>query len=144
MVAKEWLIFERASDPHWFFPKGFYVEQFDTTFNKQSTIIADTAWNFTQKRLWRLKGNVFMTNIKGETFKTDEIFWDQNKERLYSDKYIEINQPGKLLLKGVGFESNTQMTVYRIFRPFDSDIVFSEETDNSSTSDESIETETDE
>lgn len=124
VITKTWNFFENAKDPHWYFPEGIYVEQFDTTFHKQTSLKADTAWNFTLRKLWRLKGNVFIENIQNETFSTDELFWDEKQQKFYSDKYIEINRPEKLMLKGVGFESNMNMTQYRIFKPHDTDIYF--------------------
>ena len=124
LITKDWEFFENAKDPHWYFPEGIYVEQFDTSFQKQTSLKADTAWNFTLRKLWRLKGNVFIENIQGETFSTDELFWDEKEQKFYSDKYIEIKRPEKLMLKGIGFESNLNMTQYRIFRPHDTDIYF--------------------
>lgn len=131
MKAKDWLMFDRASNPHWYFPRGIYIEQFDTAFQKQASIKSDTAWNYTDKKLWHLKGNVFMNNIHGDTFETEELFWDEKGQKLYSDKYIEIIQPDKLVQRGIGFESNTQMTQYKIFRPFDSYYYVAEEENNS-------------
>lgn len=119
LITKNWQFFENAKDPHWHFPEGIYIEQFDTTFQKQTSIKADTAWNFTLRKLWKLKGNVFIENINNETFSTDELFWDEKEQKVYSDKYIEINRPDKLILKGIGFESNMNMTQYKIFRPRD-------------------------
>lgn len=119
LITKNWEFFENSKDPHWYFPEGLYLEQFDTSFHKQTSIKADTAWNFTLRKLWRLKGNVFIENIQNETFSTDEMFWDEKQQKVYSDKYIEINRPNKLILKGIGFESNMNMTQYRIFRPRD-------------------------
>ena len=124
LITKNWEFFENAKDPHWYFPEGIYLEQFDTSFQKQITIKADTAWHFTLRKLWKLKGNVFIENIQDETFSTDELFWDEKEQKVYSDKYIEINRPEKLMLKGIGFESNLNMTQYRIFRPHDTDIYF--------------------
>lgn len=122
LITKDWEFFENSKEPHWYFPEGIYVEQFDTMFQKQVSLKADTAWNFTLKKLWRLKGNVFIENIQDETFSTEELFWDEKQQRFYSDKYIEINRPEKLMLKGIGFESNSNMTEYRIFKPYDTRI----------------------
>lgn len=119
LVTKEWDTFEYTKEPHWYFPEGIYVEQFDTAFQKKVTLKADTAWNFTLKKLWKLKGHVFIKNVNNETFSTDQLFWDQREQRFYSDTYIEINRPDKLILKGIGFESNINMTEYRIFKPRD-------------------------
>ncbi len=118
VIAAVWQVFDKAKEPYWFFPEGIYLEQFDSTFNIEATVKADTAWNYTSQNLWRLKGNVHVENIKGERFDSDELFWDQRKERVYSDKYIEITQ-GLRKVKAYGFESNQEMTEYRIFRPFD-------------------------
>lgn len=127
LITKTWLFFDKAKDPYWFFPNGMYVEQFDTMFHVQVTLRADTAWNYTNRRLWKLKGKVFVRNAQNETFESEELYWDERKDKVYSDKYIEINRPEKLMLRGYGFESDQRMTQYRIFRPHDSDIYVEEE-----------------
>ncbi|MEN9919464.1 MAG: export transporter periplasmic protein LptC [Bacteroidota bacterium] len=126
MITKQWLVFDRIMDPYWHFPEGIYIEQFDSLHTKEASIVADTAWNFIDRKMWHLKGHIFMKNSKEETFKTDELFWNETEQRIYSDKYIEIHRPDKLTLKGTGFESNTSMTRYRIYKPFDSPFIFSE------------------
>jgi len=65
--------------------------------------------------------------MQGEEFDSDELFWDQRNQRVYSDKYIEIKR-GVTEIKGYGFESNQSMTDYRIFRPHDGKLPFSEGT----------------
>jgi len=127
LITKTWLFYDNAADPHWFFPDGLYVEQFDTAMNIQATLKADTVWNFTQRKLWKLKGNVFVHNSKDETFESSELFWDERSGKVYSDKFIEINQPGKLTLKGHGFVSNQQMTNYSIKKPYEGVMVVSED-----------------
>lgn len=133
VITQDWQIFDSSKDPHWYFPKGLYVERFDSTFHAEATLKADTAWNFTQRRLWQLKGHVFMKNTKGETFSTEELFWDERQQKVYSDKYIEINRPEKIRLKGTGFESNMNMTQYRIFRPDNTNLYFDEEKEEQET-----------
>ena len=125
LVADLWEIYDKAKDPFWYFSEGLYLERFDEEFRIEATIYADTAWNFTDKRLWRLKGNVEVTNMEGDEFKSDELFWDQQAEKVYSDEYIEIKKCD-LELKGYGFTSNQEMTVYRIFKPHDGRYPFEE------------------
>ncbi len=117
LIAKTWDIFEQAKDPHWFYPQGLYLEQFDSAFNVVVTVKADTAWNFTARKLWKLKGHVFVKNIVGETFSSDELFWNQQQQRIYSDKFVKIDRPDKGILQGKGgFEANQQMTEYEFRR----------------------------
>ena len=120
MTADVWKVFDRATNPHWFFPEGFRMEQFDSLFHIEVTILADTAWNFTAQQKWQLRGNVHIQNIGGDEFDTEELFWSQAEGRVFSDKYIEIRQADGTLMRGYGFESNQAMTEYRIFRPHDS------------------------
>ena len=126
LVADNWQVFDKAEEPFWYFPEGIYLERFDSLFQVEAKILADSAWNYTDKRLWRLKGNVDIRNMEGEMFLSDELFWDQKEKKVYSDKYIQIKR-GDTELKGYGFESNQEMTEYRIFRPHDGRIPFKEE-----------------
>lgn len=131
VIAENWKVFDEAKEPHWLFPEGFYLEQFDTVFTIVATVKADTAWNFTRKNLWKLKGNVFIKNNLGETFSTEELFWDTKTERVYSDKYVEVNRPGKTLLRGTGgFQANQQMTQYDFYKSRKSEIYVNEEDEN--------------
>ena len=125
LVADIWEVYDKAEDPFWFFPQGIYLERFDSLFQVEAKILADSAWNYTDKNLWRLKGNVDIRNMEGEMFLSDELFWDQKNQTVYSDKYIQIKRD-ETELKGYGFESNQEMTEYRIFRPHDGKIPFKE------------------
>lgn len=60
--------------------------------------------------------NVHIQNLKGEKFDTDLLYWDQKKQRVYSDHRIRIEQPDRVII-GRGFESNQQMTIYTIHKP---------------------------
>jgi LPS export ABC transporter protein LptC len=131
LIADVWKVFDKAKDPYWFFPEGIYLERFTPDFNIEATVSADTAWYYSNKDLWRLKKNVHIENMKGEIFDSDEVFWDQKKERVYSDTYIEIKR-GVTEIRGYGFESNQAMTEYRIFRPHDGKLPFSDEMETDS------------
>ena len=112
--AAEWIVFGKAKEPYWYFPEGIYVEKFDTLFHSEASIKADTAYYFDKKGLWHLIGNVEVESLQGEQFDTSELFWDQKKEKVYSDKYIRMQQKEQIIT-GVGFESNQNMTRYKIF-----------------------------
>ena len=114
--TKKWLVFEKAAEPHWYFPDGVYVEKFDTLFRAEASIKADTAYYYDKKGLWKLIGNVKVSSLAGERFETSLLFWDQRKEKVYSDKFIKIEQAERVIT-GIGFESNQSMTLYKIFNP---------------------------
>lgn len=111
--ARIWLVFGNAKEPYSYFPAGIYVEKFDTLFQTDASIKADTAYYFDKKGLWQLIGNVEVESMQGEHFNTSELFWDQKTEKVYSDKYICIQQKDQIIT-GIGFESNQNMTKYQI------------------------------
>lgn len=114
--AEEWLVFDRKSPPYWAFEKGVYLEKFDSLFQIEASIEADTAYFYNKEELWKLTGNVHIQNLKGEKFDTELLYWDQRKQKVYSDKFIRIEQPDRIIT-GRGFDSNQQMTVYTINQP---------------------------
>ena len=113
VVAEEWLIHDKKNPPFWAFEKGVYLEKFDTLFRIDASIKADTAYYHEKKKLWELKGNVQIHSQRGDKFQTDLLFWDEKRERVYSDKFIQIEQEDKII-KGYGFESNQDLTEYEI------------------------------
>lgn len=116
IVTEEWLMFDRKNPPYWAFEKGVYLENFDSLFQVEASVKSDTAYFFNKEGLWKLMGNVHIQNLKGEKFDTQLLYWDQNKQKVYSDKFIRIEQPDRIIT-GRGFESNQQMTVYTIHKP---------------------------
>lgn len=114
IITDEWLVYSHRNPPLWAFEKGVYLEKFDTLFHVDASIKADTAYYYEQKKLWELRSNVHIQSQRGDKFDTELMFWDQNKEKIYSDRFIRIEQVDKVLT-GYGFESNQQMTEYQIY-----------------------------
>lgn len=113
IVAEEWLIHDKKNPPYWAFEKGVYLEKFDTLFRVDASIKADTAYYHEKKKLWELRGHVQILSQRGDKFQTDLLFWDEKKEKVYSDKFIQIEQEDKVI-KGYGFESNQDLSEYEI------------------------------
>jgi LPS export ABC transporter protein LptC len=114
IVTEVWLYFDEAAEPYQFFPEKIHVEKFDTLFQVEASIDADTAYYFTKKKLWKLIGHVDVENLEGERFETSLLFWDENLEKIYSDQFICITK-GDFINTGVGFESNQTLTRWKIF-----------------------------
>lgn len=115
IIAEEWSVYDKRNPPHWAFEKGLFLEKFSPNYQVDAFITCDTAYYYDQKRLWELRGRVVVKNLKGETFKTSLLFWDQNMHQIYSDRYMEINGENDRLT-GYDFQSDEQMTNYIIHR----------------------------
>lgn len=110
-----WNVFDEAADPRWTFPSGLHLEKFDPAFKPEATIDCDSATFFKDRQLWRLDGYVNIRNTLGEKFLTNQLFWNQREQKIYSDSFIHIEKQGRVI-EGYGFESNEQMTIYNVLR----------------------------
>ena len=113
IVTEEWIIYDKKEPPYWAFEKGVYLEKFDSLFHTDASIQADTAYYYEIRKLWELKGNVEVLSQNGDKFNTELLFWNEKEKRIYSDKFIRIEQEDKILT-GNGFESNQELTEYQI------------------------------
>lgn len=112
--TREWYMFGEASEPYWYFPKKLHLEKFDSLFRVEASVDADTAYFYERRKLWKLVGKVRVRSLQGEQFETSVLYWDQNSETIYSDRFIRITK-GDFVNTGQGFESNQALTQYRIF-----------------------------
>lgn len=110
-----WYVYDEAKDPYWSFPEGLNLDKFDNFFRREAEVKADSATYFKDRQLWRLDGNVDISNVMNEKFLTQQLFWDQRQRKLYSDSFIHIETTDKVL-EGYGFDSNEQLTRYSIRR----------------------------
>jgi len=108
-----WLVFDQASEPRWTFPKGMHLEKYDNFFRIDATVDCDSATYFKTKQLWRLDGYVDITNMANEKFLTQQLFWDQRNQKIYSDSFIHIERADRII-EGYGFVSNDKMTKYHV------------------------------
>ena len=112
----EWLVYDKAEEPYWEFPKGIHLEKFDFNLDVDAEIQSNYAIYYEKKKLWDLRDSVRAINVDGEHFESDRLFWDENTERVYSDSKIKITQKEKVIT-GRGFESNQSLTKYVIRNP---------------------------
>lgn len=115
IVTPIWYVYDETDEPYWRFPEGLRLERYDNFFRIEATVLADSATYFKNKQLWRLDGNVNITNVMNEKFLTNQLFWNQRQQKLYSDSFIHIERPDKVL-EGHGFDSNQDLTRYTIRR----------------------------
>lgn len=115
IITPLWLMYEEASEPKWRFPNGLKLEKFDPKFKVDASIECDSATYFKDKQLWRLDGYVDVKNLQGEKFLTEQLFWNQRTQKIYSDSFIHIERSGRVI-EGYGFESNESMTDYHVLR----------------------------
>lgn len=104
-----------SSDPYLEMPKGLNVDFYDKNLMIDSRLSAKYGRRYESRKLVELKNNVIVTNNKGERLDTELLNWDEGRQRLFSDKFVKITTPDKIIY-GEGFESNQSFTKYKIFK----------------------------
>ena len=113
IVTERWDVNTVKNPPRWTFEKGIFMEQFDPQFHIEGYIQADTAWYYDQQKLWELRGRVYIRNVNGLIFRSEELFWDGIKHEFYSYKFSRVVTPERTM-EGTYFRSDEHMTHYEV------------------------------
>lgn len=105
--------YPNLAQPQREFRKGLQVTFYDLEGRQSSSLEADYALQFVNKDLWEARGDVVVVNKKGEQLNTEKLFWDSNKEKIYSDAFVKITTPEEVIM-GEGFKANQNFTSYEI------------------------------
>jgi len=103
----------KTSNPYYEMPKGIVVVFYDKQLKQTSKVTSDYAIRKENQNIVELKKNVVATNAEGKTFKSEELIWDENQKRFYSNKLVTIDTNGNLIT-GPGFWSNEDFSYYEI------------------------------
>ncbi|MBN3581685.1 LPS export ABC transporter periplasmic protein LptC [Algoriphagus aestuarii] len=94
------------------FPEGISIEFFDVDGNLTTTMRADRGYYLREENLYKGVGDVQVENrIKDQSLKAEEIFWDPNKKKIYTEKFVTVRD-GETLFNGTGLEADDSFTNY--------------------------------
>jgi LPS export ABC transporter protein LptC len=75
------------------------------------------AYQSAGENIYRAVGDVFVTNLqKNETLRTEELFWDPEKEIIYTEKFVTIKTEDDLI-PGEGLIAPQDFSTFEIKRP---------------------------
>lgn len=96
-----------------FFPEGIVAHFFDKK-NLKTTVIADSAYNYSKSKIIELIGHVQVTRHDGAHLKTSQLFWDQQNEWLFTEKRFTFTDVDGSVVNGIGIDFNLDLTVINI------------------------------
>ncbi len=74
-------------------------------------------YNQRQNRL-EARGDVVIVRKSGERLESQQVVYDELRDQIFSDSAFVLNQPPKRQITGVGFESDPQLTKFRVLKAF--------------------------
>lgn len=103
----------KTDNPYYEMKKGVTIIFLDGQQHETSRVTADYALRRENEKRVELRRNVVAVNNKGETFKSEELIWDENQRRFTSGKLVSVTSQGNTLY-GTSFWANEDFTYYEI------------------------------
>ncbi len=99
--------------PYSEFRFGIKVLFHDGHIEPVASITAKYAKLTENNKLWELKDSVVAINEKNEKLETELLYWDQEKDRVYTDRFVRIISEDQKV-SGFGLESDSRFTKWWI------------------------------
>ena len=99
------------------FPKSLHVNFYNDSTKVESQLNALYGKYFESAGKVFLRDSVIVFNIKGDTLRTPELWWDQNQRKFYTDKLVRIQTKDKHIYGGRGLEAGQDFSWYIIKQP---------------------------
>lgn len=99
------LDFAQENFPYREFPEGVEVDFFEEDKTK-NTVIADYAIIYTDVDLIDLRGNVKVVTSDSTRLNSQQLYWNQKEEWLFTDNPYTIFMPNGAINEGEGFDAN--------------------------------------
>lgn len=98
------------------YPKSLHVDFFEDTSRIESVLDAQYGKYFQYNGQVLLRDSVVVINlINRDTLRTHELWWDQEKREIYTDKPVRIYQPDKTIFGQFGMRAAQDLSRYDIF-----------------------------
>ncbi len=102
-------------DPREEFPKGIHVLFFDGDSQVlTSRLSANYGVRKEKDKQVILRDSVVWISEDGNRLETEELIWDEKKEKVYTNKFVVVRSPERIIY-GHGFEANRDFTASTIW-----------------------------
>lgn len=98
-----------------FLDSGITVDFFDENENHTSALTARKGKVNDLTHDLEAHGDVVVVSDSGTTVRTEDLFWSNSTQKVFSQDYVEVTSP-KERIQGHGFESDRGLRQYKIFK----------------------------
>lgn len=108
------------------FPEGIKVIFYSRLGVAISEITAQEGFKAADSNLYRARGDVLVRDlVENKNLSSEELFWDPEKQLIYTDKFVTIETPEELVL-AEGLKAPQDFSTYELINPRDSEIIIRE------------------
>ena len=105
--------FNSAKEKRNEFPEGIHVWLYKDTGELEVEITANRARHDMETDMIEANSNVVVTDSEGKRLETEQLFFDQKKGEIYSEKYTKMTKDGSYEGSGESFWAKQDFSVYR-------------------------------
>jgi len=115
-LTAPFMLRHQADTPSIEFPKTLHVDFYNDSARIESTVDALYGKYKEFERKVLLRDSVVVINvIRKDTLRTNELWWDQNKQEFYTDKPVRLYQPDKTIY-GTGLRAAQNFEWYEFYK----------------------------
>ena len=112
LVSKKMINFSNQAFPFYQFPDGIYLVLLDRN-NDSTTVVSNSAVVYSKTDIIDLRGDVVLTTASADTLFTQQLYYDQKKQWLFTDFPVKFRTKD-YLTNGNGFDANKDFTSARV------------------------------
>jgi len=105
--------YNNNESPYSEFRSGIKALSYDGRKDPVASVSAKYAKYTKTNNLWELRDSVVVINEGNDKLETEVLFWDQQKNLIYSDRFVKITNVDQIVM-GTGFESDPRLVKRRI------------------------------
>ncbi len=106
---------KNATRPFIELPKGLKADFYNNDKEIESSLSAGYGINYQDSKIIEVQKQVVVINSKGEKLITEQLFWDQIKKEIYTDKTVVITTPTEEL-HGTGLRAAQDFSSWKILK----------------------------
>jgi len=115
-LTSPYMLRVQADSPYMEFPKTMHVDFYNDSTVIESTVDSRYAKYVEFDRKVLLRDSVLVISIKnGDTLRTQELWWDQDKKEFYTDKPAHVFQRDKIIFAKNGLRAAQDLTSYTFY-----------------------------
>lgn len=96
---------------------GYSMIFFDSLENEEARLSAINGKYIEKEKKLIAWDSVVLFNIQGEKLETDELIFEQDSSRIFTEKNVTITTKNGSIIRGRGLVSNESFTKYKIIQP---------------------------
>lgn len=101
-------------EPRQEFLDGVKITFYGPNKKAQSVLTSKYAMRYDKKNEIEIRDSVIWLNNSGERLETEELIWEEKKERVSSNRLVIITKPEEVIYGYGGFEANQEFTEWTI------------------------------